>query len=465
MEQCRNTKAGETRDPRKNLPASGIIKHNSHMRKSKGNPIGSQTQFTLVGGDKCFLQPCKVVNTTKKNIENRCTMENYLELEKGSISNMPLAERDILAFICALTTNSESNNVTSHLVCTFQGHKAKQLRGKGECCGKDGCRSSGVSWKLIGCRRWNDTPDLNPIEHLWDKLDCRVRAHQMRPKSIAQLMEWLQEEWQRIPVDVLQTLVESMLDRVDAVLAARGTSGASQCNNVPTGLYGYEEVERRKGMQVYTGIRTRSLTFDRTRRRNILEVEIQQGFRKVGSDHEWMLALPTAAPIPAIILSRLPSTYARSVMNYFASGHFSKGGAMPDLLSRRSWSPPQAWAVNQTVDIEITFRRNDIVPTLHNVNHSTPRPISPINRMWSGVQMLRALAPRWREVLTGTCCNHLGHRLLSKVKRWSFTHRQHKRTQLQNCGRGADATLIWLQEAEENKKREPLTTQGHDNSG
>ncbi|KAJ8871087.1 hypothetical protein PR048_027391 [Dryococelus australis] len=38
---------------------------------------------------------------------------------------------------------------------------------------------------------------------------------------IAQLMEWLQEEWRRIPVDVLQTLIESMPDRVAAVIAAR----------------------------------------------------------------------------------------------------------------------------------------------------------------------------------------------------------------------------------------------------
>ncbi|KAJ8887155.1 hypothetical protein PR048_013370 [Dryococelus australis] len=65
------------------------------------------------------------------------------------------------------------------------------------------------------------SPDLNPIEHLWDKLDRRMRARQALPESIAQLMKWLQEEWQRIPMDVLQTLVESMPDRVAAVVAAR----------------------------------------------------------------------------------------------------------------------------------------------------------------------------------------------------------------------------------------------------
>ncbi|KAJ8873339.1 hypothetical protein PR048_026973 [Dryococelus australis] len=54
---------------------------------------------------------------------------------------------------------------------------------------------------------------INPIEHLWDKLDRQVRARQAWPKFIAQLMEWLQEEWRRIPVDVLQTLVESRPDR------------------------------------------------------------------------------------------------------------------------------------------------------------------------------------------------------------------------------------------------------------
>ncbi|KAJ8875134.1 hypothetical protein PR048_023027 [Dryococelus australis] len=72
------------------------------------------------------------------------------------------------------------------------------------------------------CQSLGVSPDLNPIEHLWDELDRQVKARQARPKSIAQLVEWLQEEWRRIPVDVLQTLVESMPDRLAAVIAPRG---------------------------------------------------------------------------------------------------------------------------------------------------------------------------------------------------------------------------------------------------
>ncbi|KAJ8868800.1 hypothetical protein PR048_030341 [Dryococelus australis] len=49
----------------------------------------------------------------------------------------------------------------------------------------------------------SQSSDLKLIEYIWDELDRR--------------------EWRRIPVDVLQTLVESMPDRVAAVIAARVT--------------------------------------------------------------------------------------------------------------------------------------------------------------------------------------------------------------------------------------------------
>ncbi|KAJ4432572.1 hypothetical protein ANN_21195 [Periplaneta americana] len=66
------------------------------------------------------------------------------------------------------------------------------------------------------------SPDLIPSEHLWDKLDCRLRSREMRPTSIVQLSAMLREEWRRIPVDILYKLVESMPDRVATVIATRG---------------------------------------------------------------------------------------------------------------------------------------------------------------------------------------------------------------------------------------------------
>jgi transposase len=39
------------------------------------------------------------------------------------------------------------------------------------------------------------SPDLNPIEHLWDQLDKRVRQRQPLPQTLDQLRQMLQQEW------------------------------------------------------------------------------------------------------------------------------------------------------------------------------------------------------------------------------------------------------------------------------
>ena len=43
------------------------------------------------------------------------------------------------------------------------------------------------------------SPDLAPIEHLWDKLGRRVYARQPPPANLNQLQGALAQEWQRIP--------------------------------------------------------------------------------------------------------------------------------------------------------------------------------------------------------------------------------------------------------------------------
>jgi transposase len=66
------------------------------------------------------------------------------------------------------------------------------------------------------------SPDLNPIEHLWDELERRLRARPQRPKNTTELFTMLQEEWRGIPEATYRNLVESLPRRVEAVINANG---------------------------------------------------------------------------------------------------------------------------------------------------------------------------------------------------------------------------------------------------
>jgi hypothetical protein len=66
------------------------------------------------------------------------------------------------------------------------------------------------------------SPDLNPIEHLWSHLKRRLNAYPTQPKSIKELWERAEEEWEKIPKEVCLDLINSMPRRVAAVLKAKG---------------------------------------------------------------------------------------------------------------------------------------------------------------------------------------------------------------------------------------------------
>ena len=65
------------------------------------------------------------------------------------------------------------------------------------------------------------SPDLNPIEHLWDVLERKVKSRKPLPKNKKELVNVLQEEWSKIEPEVLENLDESMPRRVKAVIGAK----------------------------------------------------------------------------------------------------------------------------------------------------------------------------------------------------------------------------------------------------
>lgn len=64
------------------------------------------------------------------------------------------------------------------------------------------------------------SPDLNPMELLWDELDKNVRK--MRPMNQNQLWEFLQVSWTKISALTLKKLIERMPRICTAVLKAKG---------------------------------------------------------------------------------------------------------------------------------------------------------------------------------------------------------------------------------------------------
>lgn len=66
------------------------------------------------------------------------------------------------------------------------------------------------------------SPDLNPIENLWDQLSRRVEARNSVPQNLIDLRAALQEEWDAMTQQTISPLVNSMRRRCQAVLDAQG---------------------------------------------------------------------------------------------------------------------------------------------------------------------------------------------------------------------------------------------------
>ncbi|GBO25385.1 hypothetical protein AVEN_12128-1 [Araneus ventricosus] len=79
-------------------------------------------------------------------------------------------------------------------------------------------------WCLYNCPQNLKTPpqspDLNPIKHIWRELEVRVRKHNIKTKS--ELKTVMMEGWMNIDAEITKKLVKSVPKLLKAVVDAKG---------------------------------------------------------------------------------------------------------------------------------------------------------------------------------------------------------------------------------------------------
>jgi hypothetical protein len=66
------------------------------------------------------------------------------------------------------------------------------------------------------------SPDLNPIEHIWDILGRRIQTREPPVQNVRQLEAALHREWQQLSQQNIRRLTGGMRRRVEAVIQGRG---------------------------------------------------------------------------------------------------------------------------------------------------------------------------------------------------------------------------------------------------
>ena len=66
----------------------------------------------------------------------------------------------------------------------------------------------------------SQSPDLNPIENLWSILEQKLEKRTCNNEQ--ELFKTLEDEWKRLPIDLLTRLVASMPRRCQAVIDVKG---------------------------------------------------------------------------------------------------------------------------------------------------------------------------------------------------------------------------------------------------
>lgn len=80
-----------------------------------------------------------------------------------------------------------------------------------------------LSNKQVVVLNWtSQSPDLNPIEHLWRQIKLQIYERSDKAGSLDEVFQIAKEEWGKISADFIHRLIESMPNRVMACYKNRG---------------------------------------------------------------------------------------------------------------------------------------------------------------------------------------------------------------------------------------------------
>ncbi|GBN91999.1 hypothetical protein AVEN_73027-1 [Araneus ventricosus] len=65
------------------------------------------------------------------------------------------------------------------------------------------------------------SPDLNPIEHVWDALGRAIATHNPPPRTIQEMKTALLNEWDQLPQEMINCLISSMKSHCKACIPVR----------------------------------------------------------------------------------------------------------------------------------------------------------------------------------------------------------------------------------------------------
>lgn len=91
---------------------------------------------------------------------------------------------------------------------------------------KDSCHTAKSTHKWLdeSVGKWFETPakspDLNPIEMIWNTLESRVMAHD--PKTVAELEKWVQYEWKSIDQGLINRTIDHMIKTIPKIIEKDG---------------------------------------------------------------------------------------------------------------------------------------------------------------------------------------------------------------------------------------------------